>query len=225
LIEMTSIGSYVNPYLNAAPSAPAAPSTPAAPANPAPVQEERSLGRTIAELPRKAIEGVAGGIGGVVGIAYHTLPGAVEGLAEGLAAEKGRGGSGWYTTVLLAETIGTGAAIGAFVGGPAGAAIGAGIGLVSGAIYRFLEGRADVPERFVQQVETKVDEAIADNTDGSKSKIVVQNMTEGIIVGTGVGIKEGWNIGYDAGKGTVAGVMDVTYGIAEGIWEAIRGKK
>lgn len=225
---MTIGTTFVNPYLAATP-APAQPSQPApapsAPAQPAPPKDKKSIGRTILELPRKVIEGTAGAVGGVVGVAYHVLPGAVEGVAEGLTSYRGSNGTGWYTTVLLAESIGTGATIGTFVGGPVGAAIGAGAGLVGGVIYRALEGHADVPKHFVQEVETKVDTAIAANTDGTKVKIAVQNMVQGGIIGTAVGAKEGWKVGVDAGKGTVSGVLDVAEGVAEGIYEAIRGHK
>jgi len=189
---------------------------------------KKSIGRFIVDLPRTIIEEAAGVVGGVAGTATHILPGAFEGIADGLHTDpqdRGYHRTGLYTTTLISEFIVAGAAIGAMQGGWIGALLGGSGGLLTGLICRGIEGKANVPERFVQNVETSVDTAIAGNTDGSKIKIAVQNATQGFILGTGIGIKDGYSVGREAGKGLVGGVLDVAYGTLEGIFEAVRGPK
>ncbi|MCE7874212.1 hypothetical protein DYH09_28100 [bacterium CPR1] len=109
--------------------------------------------------------------------------------------------------------------------GPTGAAIGAGVGAGAGLIGRALVWKSGADRQFLHGVQQSVDRAVADNKDGSKTKIMVQNFTEGAIVGIGAGAREGWHIGVDAGKGAVSGIIDVVEGVAEGVWEAIRGQR
>ena len=190
---------------------------------------QKSIGRMILDLPRTILEEAAGVVGGVAGTATHILPGAFEGIGEGLISDPADRGyyhrTGLYSTVLVSEFIATGAAIGAMHGGWIGALLGGSGGLLTGLICRGIEGKANVPERFVQNVDTAVDTAIAGNTDGSKIKIAVQNATQGFILGTGIGIKDGYQTGRESGKGLVGGVLDVAYGTLEGIFEAVRGPK
>lgn len=206
----------------AAPAAPPQPTQQPQPAAPAPA-DTVSIGNKIASLPRTVIEGAAGLVGGCAGVVYHAIPGAVEGVAEGLTSDRGSGGTGWYTMTMLTEWTGTGAAIGAGMGGPAGALVGAGAGFVFGVLHRAIEGKADVPETFVKRVEDAVDQTISTNTQGSKIQIAVQNATEGTIVGLGVGVTEGWKVGKVTGATAVGVVIDVAAGIAEGIWNSIHG--
>ncbi|HXE73956.1 MAG TPA: hypothetical protein VNO81_14950 [Candidatus Nitrosotenuis sp.] len=174
-------------------------------------------------LIRRGIEGLAGLAVGAGSAAFHAPLGVVKGISEGLASQKNQGGTGWYNLGFFAESVGLGAALGACSGGLAGAAIGAGVGLVGGAVLRYAADRAGADEKWVDAVEKAVDRAVADNTDGTRMKIMVQNATEGAIVGFGTGVREGWNIGREAGKGLVGGVLDVAEGIYEGIKEVIFG--
>jgi hypothetical protein len=186
--------------------------------------KKRGIGSTIINLPRKAIEGVFGLAGGVVGAVSHTLPGTIEGISEGLASDhaRGKGGTGWYNVIMLGEAVAAGAVIGSMFT-PFGAVAGGIAGAVGGLIYRGLEGHAGVPQRFCQKIDSEVDKANVQNTQGSKVQIAVQNATEGAIIGTGIGFKEGFSIGREAGKGVVSGVLDVAYGVGEGVFHAVFG--
>ena len=92
--------------------------------------------------------------------------------------------------------MGAGVGLGALVGGPAGLVVGGAIGLVAEGLNALIESRADVPTKFVRVVNAKVDPAIANNSDGPKVKVAVQNATQGVILGAGIGIKGGFSIGW-----------------------------
>ncbi|MBI2267223.1 MAG: hypothetical protein HYU64_19015 [Armatimonadetes bacterium] len=197
--------------------------------------KEKSFGAKVLAAPRAVVETVAGTVGGAASAVFHMPIGTVVGIAEGVTAPKGVSpqnisdmktageykGTGWYTTMSLLESTAIGAGVGAIAGNPL---IGAGVGLAVGIIGRLVAGHADVPELFVIEVDKAVDQAVANNTEGTKVKIMVQSATEGAIIGTGRGVTEGWSIGWDAGKGAVSGVLDVAEGIVEGLKEAIFGK-
>jgi hypothetical protein len=177
---------------------------------------------------RRFIEGTAGLIGGVGGVLTHLPHGTVEGIAEGVASTKYSqyeySKTGWYTTVTIGQWTAAGAAAGLVSGGPIGAAIGAGVGLVASLMIRAVEGAAGIPKTFVAEVDKKVDKALEDNQGGTRIKRLIQDATEGAIVGTGAGVKEAWKAGVDVGSGTAAAILDVAGGLKDGVVDYVKDK-
>ena len=126
--------------------------------------------------------------------------GVEEALAERKASESNRRDSAAYGLMFFGESLAVGGSVGFALGGPVGAAVGATGGALASLVGRQVLRYDGDEYRFLDKVQTSVDKAIADNTSGSPTKRLVQNMSEGALVGTYQGVQEGWNIGKDIGK-------------------------
>lgn len=180
----------------------------------------RKIGEAIVDFPIKVLEF---GVSTVTGTAYaakNLVPGALEGINEGVTDHKGRGRTGWFTFGTIGEFTAGGAAVGFTMGGPISAAIGAGVGLLSGLLLRGFEALTGADDMVVKAVEDRVDKAIQDNTTGTPIQIATRNATEGMIDGSVTGVTAGWKLGRSFGKGLVSGLR----GAADGAKEAIFGK-
>ncbi|MDQ7821661.1 MAG: hypothetical protein RDV48_02575 [Candidatus Eremiobacteraeota bacterium] len=178
----------------------------------------KKIGEAIIDFPVKVLEV---GLSTTLGAAYaakNVVPGALEGVNEGVADYKGRGRSGWFTVGTIGEFVAAGAATGLVMGGPVTSGIGAGIGLITGLIVRGLESITGADDVIVENIEKKVDKAIEDNTGGTAMQLATRNATEGFIEGGIVGGTAGWHLGKSLGKGLVAGIRGVADGAKEGIF-------
>jgi hypothetical protein len=180
---------------------------------------EKSLVKKIIEFPGKVIGTAIGGVTAVASAPLHLIPGAVKGIQEGLASDKGQGSEGLFHFTMWAQNLALGAGAGLMLGGPLGAAIGAGAAVLFSGINTFIGEKSGAYENMVKNVEAKVDKAIEDNV-GNKTKVLVQNAVEGSIIGGAAAFKSGAKVGYDAGKGVVEGVFGGVEGIIEGVYEA-----
>lgn len=183
---------------------------------------EESLAKKIIHFPAKVIGAVAGGVMSVPSAALHVVPGAVKGIQEGISpSETGYSKKGLFYAALWMQNLAIGAGAGFMTGGPIGAAIGAAGAAVFTAMTNFVGERSDAYDNMAKKVEEKVAKAISDN-QGSKMKVLVQNATEGAIIGGGAAAKSGLKVGYDAGDGVVSGVFGAGEGLVEGLYEAAK---
>lgn len=180
---------------------------------------KKSVAKKIIEFPGKVLGAVGGAAVGAASAPLHIIPGAVKGIQEGLASHKGEGSQGLFHFAMWAQNLAIGAGAGLVMGGPIGAAIGAGAAILFTGATSYMGHKAEAYDMMVEHVEDRVDKAISDN-EGSKMKVLVQNATEGSIIGSGAAAKVGWKVGYEAGKGVVEGVFGAIEGLAEGVYEA-----
>jgi hypothetical protein len=181
-------------------------------AQPQGTQDQVSITSSGPSLPRKALEGVGGVIGGVVESAINVPAGFVGGLVEGVDE---KGGTTPFNIASVLELGTAGALAGtAFFGIPG--AIGGGVaGLVLGGIRLGVHHEAGLGDRFSQKLEKSVKKAISDNVpSGKKARDMAKNATEGAILGSIIEGREGWKAGFDEGRGVVSGVIEGTKGIA-----------
>ncbi len=191
---------------------------------------KESLARKIIRFPARAIGTVVGGVTGAVSSPLHVIPGALKGIAEANSSRKGEGGQVLFHLARWTQNLAIGAGAGMVMGGPIGAAIGAGAAVLLTGTTSFIGHKAGAYEDMVEHVEKRVGKAVEDN-EGPRMKVVVQNATEGAIIGGAAAGKVGAKVGYEAGKGVVEGVFGAVEGLAEGVFEAgksivgeIRGK-
>jgi hypothetical protein len=179
----------------------------------------RKASEALIELPVKILEVGLSTTLGVTYAAKNAIPGALEGLSEGVKEHKGSRHAGWFTAGTIGEFVGGGAAIGMVMGGgPITAAIGAGIGLLSGLVVRGLEALTEADHTINNKIHENVDKAVSDNTEGTPIQIATRSATEGAIEGTVTGVATGYKLGSSLGKGLVAGLRGATDGIIEGIF-------
>lgn len=180
---------------------------------------EKSLAKKIIEFPGKILGAATGVVTGAVSAPLHFIPGAVKGIQEGLATEKGQGSERLFHFTMWAQNLAIGAGAGLIMGGPLGAAIGAGAAVIFSGLNTFIGVKSGAYEKMVKDIEARVDKAIEDNT-GNKTKVLVQNAVEGSIIGGGEAFTSGAKVGYQAGKGIVEGVFAGVEGLVEGVYEA-----
>ncbi len=181
------------------------------------IGRRKSLGEKIIEFPGKVIKGVAGVAVGTVTAPLHALPGALKGFHLGASNMGSKGNWSFYFS-MAAQNIAIGGSVGLSLGGIIGAALGAGAGLLATGIMGFVGNRLDIYHSMFKEIDGKVEKALKDNK-GSKTEVAFQNATEGTIIGSAVAMKEGWEVGYETGKGIVSGVVDVAEGVVGGIVE------
>lgn len=179
----------------------------------------KSVAQKVIEFPGKVLGAVAGVAVGTANAPLHVIPGAVKGIQEGLTSHKGEGSKGLFHFTMWAQNLAIGAGTGLMMGGPIGAAIGAGAAAVFTGISDYMGEKSDSYDKMIEHVEAKVDKAIEDN-EGPKMKVLVQNATEGSIIGSAAAGKSGWSVGYQAGDGIVKGVFGAVEGLAGGVIEA-----
>jgi len=180
----------------------------------------KKIGEAIIDLPVKALELTLSTTIGTAYAAKNAIPGALEGLKEGVSDYKGHGHTSTFTLATLGEFAAGGAAAGFCMGGPVTAGIGAGIGLLSGLLIRGLESLTEADHKLVESVQSQVDKAVADNTEGTPMQIATRSATEGMVEGGITGVTTGWKLGAALGKGLASGLR----GAADGAKEAFFGK-
>lgn len=180
----------------------------------------RKIGEAIIDFPVKVLEV---GLSATFGTAYaakNVLPGAVKGISEGLADDKGYGSHKLFDLVSIGEMTAAGAVAGFTMGGPVSSLIGAGVGFVSGLLVKGIESMTKADDKLVKAIEENVDKAVADNKEGTPIQIATRSATEGLIEGTLTGVTVGWQLGASFGKGVASGLR----GAADGAKEAFFGK-
>lgn len=180
----------------------------------------RKVGEALIDYPVKAMEF---GVCTATGAAYavkNALPGACEGIHEGLTEYKGSGDRGWFISSTIGESVFTGAVIGFHTGGAVSSALGAFIGLTTGLVLTGIESATGADHKIVETVQKRVDDAVADNTGGTAIQLATRNATEGMMQGVAAGVSTGWKLGRSFGRGLVSGLR----GAADGAKEAIFGQ-
>ncbi|MHB2020355.1 MAG: hypothetical protein ACYCW6_25750 [Candidatus Xenobia bacterium] len=161
-------------------------------------REERSL-------PRRAVEGIGGLVGGVAGAAASFIPGTLTGGIMGVQQKFDAQETTTCQGVLTAlETTAAGAVAGGLLGGLPGLAAGAVGGAVFAALYDGSGGAGIV----AKEIHARVSKAVGKNpSTGSAARDNARNFVEGAIVGGAVSVKGGAKAGSQVGEGLIAGTL------------------
>ena len=182
---------------------------------------------------RKATESVAGAVGGVLGAALYTLPGAISGAEYSRDRRENRPYAG---NDAVANIVAQGALLGSVAGVALGAAsqglLGAGIGLVSGfalggaagfgalLTQHSLAGRETLDKRLGEKIQANVDAgrgSISSDPYWPDTRTKTANIVKGFRAGAAAGAQVGFEIGKSEASGVASGLLDGAAGFGKAL--------
>jgi hypothetical protein len=188
--------------------------------------------KAIASTPRNLLKFVAGTATGTAGAAMGALDGAVQGTIVGMS-DSAKGDAGFHKVMRGLQLVTAGAVAGFAVGGVVGVAVGLIGGAVASSIMKTVGKNTGSDKKFAEGLTDAIEHAQKDNIYkkdkneyGEQDKNVYESFRDGIegmMTGTGAGIREGFKETKQIGTGIVDGVFDGVKTVAKETYKAAKG--
>lgn len=194
-----------------------------APENEVKTSTGKKMLNAVLSAPRKLVRFIAGCGAGLTEAGLGVVDGAIQGTVLGVDKHT-KASSTMHKLVLGIETAIGGAAAGFVTGGPLGAGIGLGAGAVAALIMTGVSSYTDSDKDLAKGMTDAVRYAQKDNVYKDKGAYEsFRDGVEGMMTGTGAGMRESFKEGYQVGKGVSDGAFDAAKGIAKGVAGGVSG--